>query len=763
MEHPDFAEEKRRLDNILGYLRVYNKVILKQRNEIDVSVAYSLEHYNDDNPEQFNELNININRQEFLHQKTRDVAKALLKPYFARVDFTEEGKAEPQRLYIGKMTLFGKDGAAMLIVDWRAPVSTLYYEGRIGEAAYDCPDGLISGKISLKRQFVIENALLEDVMDIDITTNDAFLQAALGASRDNRLHDIVTTIQAEQNRIIRADMFRPLIVQGAAGGGKTTIALHRVAYLLYAYEKNVRPKNVMIIAPSKFFLSYISGVLPELGVESVVQTTYEEFALNVIGHRLRIKPAVETLADFIEKRKPDVLADGTEADWHAAARIKSSYEFYELFDRYFDWIEKTALPKTPFEVEGYTIISHEGIAKMFFTDYAYLPLSVRLRELKKSLSNTLRREKKRIIEELHADYGQKHKRITRQMPDGAVRRQKIIALLAERDGLLEKFKNRCKTAIANYLKQFKIHAAPAYYTGLVGNDKLFGFLAKGILSPGECAVVSRHTLSVMREGRVEAEDLAPLMYLQFKVHGLEDPLEIKHIVIDEAQDFSVFQFCVLKLILGSGSFSILGDLHQGIYSYKGVRSWDELISSSTGGVNRGAVFERPQVMTLEQSYRTTVEIMQTANVVINKLALPDVPLARPVIRHGNPVEIYSKESIEAIASAITDKLEEYKTAGHRSIAIICKTAAETKRFQKLLPSGIQIVTGAESDFEQGVKLIPSYLVKGLEFDAVCIANASKEQYFSELDIKLLYIAMTRALHALVIYSYGQPSDFLSPS
>ena len=778
MNHPDYAEEKTWLDSILGYLRVYETLILKQKKEIDVSVQYSLEHYNDDNAEQFNELNININRQEYLWQKTSDVAKALLKPYFARVDFAEDGGVGPQRFYIGKMTLFANEGAKMLIIDWRAPVSTLYYEGRIGEASYDCPDGLISGEISLKRQYVIENASLDGITDIDITTNDEFLQAALGASRDNRLHDIVTTIQAEQNRIIRAEMFSPLIVQGAAGGGKTTIALHRVAYLLYAYEQNVKAKNIMIIAPSRFFLSYISGVLPDLGVENVVQTTFEEFALNAIGHKLRVKPAVQALSEMIENRPgdnaggvtaggsrgpaPEENGDGSaEADWLAAAAIKSSYEFYEVLERYYKWIEKNALPKEAFTIFGYEIIPHEIIARFFFTDYAYLPLSTRLREVKKSLSNTLKKEKKRVVAEIHADYEVKHKAIVRRMPDGAARRQKIITLLAERDDLIERFLNKCKTAIPGYLKKFVIHPALAYYTGFMGNAKLFNGMASGLLTPDECAAVSRRTLATVGNGYVESEDLAPLVYLQYKAHGLEDPLEIKHIVIDEAQDFSVMQFRVLKLLLGSGSFSILGDLHQGIYSYKSIKSWDELTKPHKPGIYK-SIFERPRVMTLEQSYRTTVEIMETANVVIGKLALPGVPLAKPVIRHGEPVIIQRKESVAEITASINDKLDEFRKLGYRSIAVICKTTAEAKRFKKHLQADIQLVTGRENDFEQGVKLFPSYLVKGLEFDAVCIANASRDQYYSELDIKLLYIAMTRALHALAVYSLGPPSDFLAP-
>jgi DNA helicase-2/ATP-dependent DNA helicase PcrA len=251
------------------------------------------------------------------------------------------------------------------------------------------------------------------------------------------------------------------------------------------------------------------------------------------------------------------------------------------------------------------------------------------------------------------------------------------------------------------------------------------------------------------------------MFLRFKINGLEDPLDIKHIVIDEAQDFGIFQFRVLRLLLGTGSFSILGDLHQGIYSYKSIGAWDEIIEPT--GRNGRAIFERPQRMTLEQSYRTTVEIMEMANGVIKKLNLPGVPYAKPVIRHGSPVEICQKKSVDEIAAAIAIKIDEFIKRGHRSIAIICKTMGEVNHFRKLLPAGIQIVTGKEDDFEQGIKIIPSYHVKGLEFDAVCVANASKARYSSELDIKLLYIAMTRALHALVIYSLGEISDFLKPA
>ena len=265
--HPDYDEEVLRLNTILEYLIDYNKNILKEKKELDEAVNYGYSHYNSDNAEQFNELVINTALQRNLESRVRGLEKSIEKPYFARVDFKEEGKENIQRLYIGKTSLVDDKSNELLIVDWRAPIATLYYEGRLGEAKYDCEDGVIGGNISLKRQYAIEKSKLIDIYDIDITTNDEFLQASLNSLKDNRLKDIVSTIQEEQNRVIRADMWKPLIVQGAAGGGKTTIALHRIAYLLYNYEKTLSPDNFMIIAPNRFFLSYISDVLPELGVD----------------------------------------------------------------------------------------------------------------------------------------------------------------------------------------------------------------------------------------------------------------------------------------------------------------------------------------------------------------------------------------------------------------------------------------------------------------------------------------------------------------
>ncbi|MPM36259.1 DNA helicase IV [bioreactor metagenome] len=755
--HPEYHSEIERLSYTLEYLKNYNDNVFREKLRIDKEVEYGLSHYNSDNAEQFNELVINKNINESLSQKLKNLDKSLSKPYFARVDFVEEGAQNKQDLYIGKVSLMRDSDQELIIIDWRAPVATLYYEGRLGEACYESADGEIKGEIKLKRQYTIEKAELQEIYDIDITTNDDFLQAALGSSKDNRLKDIVSTIQAEQNRVIRADMWKPLVVQGAAGGGKTTIALHRIAYLLYNYENTLNPKNFMIIAPNRFFLSYISEVLPDLGVENVLQTTFEDFAMSILGKNLKLKNPNEKLS-FLINNNSNREYNQKNYLIKSSSTFKSSLDFKEAIDNYIKGIEDNLVPMGDFSIENFTLIKYERLREMFLKEYRHLPMAKRINEMKKTLVNTLRKNREPIIEEVIKLYDEKIEDVKDRMKDCDKRRKIIIEIADTRDALVEKIRRKSKTIVREYLNKFKILSPIDYYRNFFEDKELFNGFVLQYIDESLAKELRSEILKNIVDNIIEVEDLAPLMYIKEQIQGLDEKFSVRHVVIDEAQDFSEFQLFVLKKLIGGNSFTILGDLCQGIYSYRGITDWNQ-VSRKVFGENNF------QMLTLEQSYRTTIEIMDAASKVINFLKDPNFPNPKPVIRHGEPVLIMEKGTFAEVARDAADRIRSVLSEGYKSVAIICKTIDECKelRFQlKKVGMSPGIIKGSESQYLGGVVLIPSYLVKGLEFDVVIIANGSSTNYTTEpLDVKLLYVAMTRPLHKLYIYSIGEKAEMLN--
>ncbi|WP_027633687.1 RNA polymerase recycling motor HelD [Clostridium hydrogeniformans] len=752
LDHPDYNKEVEKLNYTLEYMKIYNKRVFEEKLRVDEDVEYGLKHYNSDNAEQFNELIINKVIKDSLNQRLKNLNKSLSKPYFSRVDFIEKEGNRLEELYIGKVSLLRETDQELIIVDWRAPIATLYYEGRIGEASFESPSGAIQGEIKLKRQYTIEKSELKEIHDIDITTNDEFLQAALGSSKDKRLKDIVSTIQAEQNRVIRADMWKPLVVQGAAGGGKTTIALHRIAYLLYNHEKTLSPKNFMIIAPNRFFLNYISEVLPDLGVENVVQTTFEDFALEVIGKKFKIENTSEKLSFLINNNSMD-----RKHKVENISSFKSSFKFKKILDKYIKIIEKNFIPKEDFKIESFLLLKYEEINDLFIKDYSYLPMKERINEIKKNLTNILKQNKDRIIEDIEHTYDRKIEKVKEKMDDCVERRSIIINLADTRDLMLTKVKKTYKSVIREYIKKILVLSPMEYYKKLLEDKLLFKELSYEYVEETIAEEIRLETLKNIKSNTIEVEDLAPLMYLKVVVNGLDDRINVRHVVIDEAQDFSVFQLIVLKKIIGGNSFTVLGDLCQGIYSYRGINHWEEASRLVFGEDNFSMV-------TLKQSYRTTIEIMKAANIVIKSLNDPSLIEAEPVIRHGEEVKVVEKYNFKDIIECIKNDISNIQVDGFKSAAIICKTVEECIEFKKELKKlgiDIKIINEGENEYSGGMVLIPCHLAKGLEFDVVIIANGSKKMYpKTELNVKLLYIAMTRPIHKLYIYSLGEMAEML---
>lgn len=751
--HPAYVEEKEKLEYTLYYVGKSLEASLSEKQKIDDEVARGRRHFDSADSQSYIGLMVNTMLQDRVELRLKNLDKARKKPYFARIDFKEDGKKIPEKLYIGKMVLIRDEDQELIIVDWRAPIANLYYEARLGDSSYTCPDGDVFGQLSLKRQFSIEDGELKGIFDIDITTNDEFLQSYLGANADNRLKDIVSTIQVEQNQIIRSDMWKPLIVQGAAGSGKTTIALHRIAYLIYTYEKRFTPENFMIIAPNRLFLNYISSVLPELGVEKVKQTTFPDFAMELIGKKFSIKDPNEKLVAFVDGKMDDREIEILKKE----SELKSSITFKEILSDYLGVIEESYIPKEDFSIGPVLLFKYDEINSLFLNQYKNLPFMKRVQEIKKHLTNRLKMRKDSIVESLQLQCDRAIIRLKSTMEESEERKKLIIEAIDKKDNTISKIQTLSKTAVKEYIGKISRTDPYQYYKNFITDRETFRRFTEGKLDEDFVEPVRKHSEDVLKSGFIEIEDLAPLIYMKFRIYGMDEKIPVKHIVVDEAQDFSVFQFYVIKNIIKDSSFTILGDLCQGIHSHRGVKDWDD--------VKRYAFEEKPcNILNLEQSYRTTVEIMEAANKVLLSIKDKNLPIGRPVIRHGESVKLIKRETLKDIASDIMGRINELKKSGFVSIAVICKTMEECQDMLKLLKKGKDapyIISGSEKEYRGGMVIVPSYLAKGLEFDAVMIADGDSERYkVNELDAKLLYVSMTRPLHKLYIYYCGEPSQLL---
>ncbi len=747
--HPDWEPEVEHMRYTLDLVGQSLQESEKIKHGIDNEVKRLQETGDPDSSIDYVDLSVNLLIQGSLDLKLRNLQEASRKPYFARVDFQEDGSDHTEKYYIGKMVLIREDDMRPVIIDWRAPVASLYYEERLGDAHYLAPRGDVKGQMSLKRQYTIENAEMQNLFDIDITTNDTFLQSYLGANADNRLKDIVSTIQAEQNRIIRADMWTPLIVQGAAGSGKTTIALHRIAYLVYTHEKTFKPEAFMIIAPNTLFLNYISEILPELGVDRVRQTTFEDFAMDLIGKRFKLRDPNEKLMVLAENKDPVWAHRLAEA-----SRLKASTRYKVLLDRFMDEMEKEMLPDRDFSILGEVLMSRAELVKLFTVEYRRWPVKNRLEELKKHMVTAAKRRKNALAAKVERDCQLLIEKIKAGEGSETDKRLQIIEAYDDRDQRHKTLQKDVSRIISDHLSGIMKPQAFDWYKRFVE------WLAENAADADE-AFVAEWSAKVLADKKIELEDLAPLIHLRYRVHGLDEKIPVRHIVVDEAQDFSAFQFDVIRRIVPDSSFTILGDLCQGIHSYRSLSNWQEI---------QEQVFHdrRSEVLTLEQSYRTTVEIMDAANLVAERMNIPGVKKAIPVIRHGEVVTVRMhgpEDAGKPIAGIISARMKELMGKGMKLLAVIGKTLEECRDLHKLLVKDIpelRLITGAEGEYGGGVMVVPAHLSKGLEFDGVILADASASRYTENLiDAKLLYVALTRAMHVLDIHSFGEPSPLLA--
>lgn len=741
--HKDFNIEKERLEFTKDYLNITLKAIEEYKSNAFVSMKEDMAEMDmADNSSAYISMMLKSQTMDFAEKNYYGYKRALAKPYFARVDFTPEGEEKPQKIYIGKTSLMKAEDNEMLIVDWRAPIASIYYDGRLGEVEYEAEDGIQKGDMSLKRQLSIEVGCLEEVLDIDITASDAFLQASLSANAESRLKDIASTIQAEQNKVIRAPLHQPIIIQGVAGSGKTTIALHRIAYFMYTYEKTFDPENFLILAPNDLFINYISDVLPELGVENVRQSTYVDFMKSLLGTKPKVSNRDDSLAEIIEGKSENI----NDLIW--ISKFKGSTDFIDIINSYVNSIEEEFLPKEDFIVRGKLLIENSEIRKMFLKDLNIYPFKRRIKEIEKSLKNKLSLVDKDLIKKVEFSYDLAISKERKSNKDPEEKRKKVVELINQRDEQLKLAEKEIKNAVKDYSNLFNVKPLNKYYKELLSVENLIDN-SNSKLTKKEAKLLSDVSLKSFSDKKMELEDLAPLVYLKHRIYGFDKKINVRSVVIDEAQDFSVFEFYALKEALSTSMFTLLGDMSQGIYSYRAFNKWEEVIEKLFKN-------DKASYMTLIQSYRTTIEVMNLANEVIKSLNNPSTVIAKPVIRHGEKPEYKEFNNAEELLGTLEENISIRKSENYKSIAILCKTLKECKMLKKLFDKSGKIESRVLSDknmeYEAGVIIVPSHLAKGLEFDNVFIVNINEEYKENELDTKLLYVAMTRTLHRLHIYT-----------
>jgi len=753
IESKEFILEIDKLKNVKGWIDKETLII----EDSDVELKNKIAELKKEARGRYNEeLETAEKLYEITHKNLNKFIESKEQPYFSRIDFREY-KREQESYYIGKFGLGDSKTGEEVVIDWRAPIADLYYSGTQGEAYYQSPVGVINGELSLKRKFLIKDCELKDAFDEGINEIilksgiesgegnaliDEFLKINLEESVSNKLKDVVATIQKEQNSIIRANKNNAIIVQGSAGSGKTTVALHRLAYLLYKYKNKLSGDEILVIAPNKLFLDYISELLPNLGVDKVKQKTFEEVSAEILNLKGKVYTKDKKLAYILENGNNDELKYVVNS-----SKLKGSMPFKVMMDRYIKLLEREDLNVEDIKVENYVLFEVSEIKRLYAKDLINYPLNKRKTEIKRYFTLKLNEKIINIIDKIDFSYEYQIARVKKTMEDGPERRRKLIDIYEERDKRKEEIRIKSKEAFDEYFDNWQQVDTRVLYSDFFNNKEIFSEVTSNKIPDNLYDFILKELNDNLNNGVIDSDDLTPMLYLKFMIDGVPEKYKYQHIVIDEAQDYSIFQLVAIKSMAYKNSFTIVGDLGQGIYYYKGIDEWSKVIEN---------VFEgEADYVPLTQSYRSTVEIIEFANCVLRKQKNALKP-ALPVLRHGKAPEIIEFTNGKDFCVALDEIVKEVEIIGKKSVAVIGRTYEECKKIKDILKKNSKHNWDLVKDTDKTLKLekiiIPSYMTKGLEFDCSVIYNCDDINYGdNELDKKILYVALTRALHLQYVF------------
>lgn len=696
-----------------------------------------------------------LSERERSHQHAQKQIRTLMRlkesPYFGRIDFKEDGEKKAERIYLGIASFFDENSEQFLIYDWRAPISSLYYDYPPGPVEYETPGGRVTGVMERKRQYVIRDGRIKSMFDTGVTIGDELLQEVLGRQSDAQMKSIVATIQKEQNRIIRNERSRILIVQGAAGSGKTSAALQRVAYLLYRYRETLRSENIVLFSPNPIFNSYVSTVLPELGEENMQQTTFQEYLEQQLSETFQLEdPFMQMEYILTALNEPGYSAR------MEGIRYKATLDFMQMIDQYVAFLGREAMIFRDVKFRDEVIISAERIKERFYALDSALPVSTRVKLLADWLLEELKereiveRSKPWVEEEIELLDNEAYLRVYQKL-----QRQKRYTedtfddFNREREMLAAKIVQERFQPLRKYVKKLQFIDIPALYRQLFAEPQQVLRFASDAGLPEQWETICAQTAERLDRFELAYEDATPYLYLKQQIEGFNANTSVRHVFIDEAQDYSPFQFAFIKRLFPRSKMTLLGDLNQSIFTHA-ANGFDPLLALY------GA--EQTEKFVLTRSYRSTRQIAEfTRQLIVGGEEI------EPFNRNGRkPTLTQASDSME-LAAKVADRIRELQSAGHRTIAVICKTARESREAYHALKEDVELsLIGKETaSFEAGTLVIPSYLAKGIEFDAVIIYNGSRTQYGRESERKLFYTACTRAMHELHIYFIGEMSPFIS--
>jgi DNA helicase II / ATP-dependent DNA helicase PcrA len=671
-----------------------------------------------------------------LDNQLKTLARLKYSPYFGRIDFLENGEKKSDQVYLGIASFMDEKDENFLIYDWRAPISSLYYDYSPGPAHYHTLEGTIEGEMKLKRQFIIKESEIKGMFDTGVTIGDEMLQEVLGNNASTQMKSIVATIQREQNQIIRNEKSKILIVQGVAGSGKTSAALQRVAYLLYRYRETIKSENIMLFSPNPLFNSYVATVLPELGEENMQQATFMEY----LNHRLAREFDVEDSFEQME-----YLLNGKEDHDYfiriEGIRFKASLGYKKLIDQYANGLSKHGLLFRDLTFMGEVLISKETVLKYFYGLEPSYSIPNRIQLVKEWLLRELKQRVKKErtkswVEEAvqfleKEDYLEVYNQLlekkgfTENSFDDFEQEQKLLAEMVVK----EKFK-----PLFAKVKKLKFIDMLAIYRQLFEQNVNIG---AGDL-PSKWSQICSQTVGKLNDMEIFYEDATPFAYLQDLIEGRKSNTGIRHIFIDEAQDYSPFQFAFIQKLFPYSKMTLLGDFNQAIFS--------GATGSATVLTDLEIVGDKIETFVLNKTYRSTKEIVEFTSALIESSEKIE-----PFNRTGRKPTVFKTERAK-IHGSILKKIKEFQTDGYQTIAVICRTAKESRVAFEILKNEIplHLIEKGSISYERGILVIPSYLAKGIEFDAAILYDCS--QYKKESERKLFYTVCTRAMHELYMFA-----------